>query len=312
MSAFAPNIIKRNFIAKKLYNSSPKSFSRELDKKGVPLTYYAIKYDGKEIGFQRNPVTICSEAKKFYNEYLNDNNKISRNYFLNNVDWIVENSIKKNNYSLLGYNFSFPRYNLRPIWFSAMANGLALEILINAYDMTQDLKYLKSAKNILNAFFVNVEEGGITYKDSENEWWYEEYASSRTDIKISRVLNGMMYALIGINYYFERTKDSDAKILFDKGINSLKKEIFKYNDNGYSFYDILGNPSNNYHQIHVHQTKQLFDLTGEQIFNEYHNLWKKYKPLLKIPIPGYKTFFVSWLLLFSLIWTIFFIASNLI
>ena len=37
-----------------------------------------------------------------------------------------------------------------------------------------------------------------------------------------------------------------------------------------------------YHQIHIDLTKQLYDLTGESIFNEYSELWKNHNspPLL--------------------------------
>ena len=90
----------------------------------------------------------------------------------------------------------------------------------------------------------------------------------------------VLFLLLGYYYYliilFVLIMNADAKLLFDKGVNSIKKEISKYNDNGYSYYDLLGNPSNKYHQIHVDLTKQFYDLTGEPIFNEYHHLWKNH------------------------------------
>jgi hypothetical protein len=157
-----------------------------------------------------------------------------------------------------------------------MANGLALEVLMKAHKTTLDSKYLITAKSLLNAFFIEVEDGGITYKDSLNEWWYEEYATNDKNAKISRVLNGMLFAVLGIYDYFKYTGDPDAKLLYDKGINSIKKELHKYNDDGYSYYDILRNPSLKYHQIHIDLLKQLYDITGETILNEYHELWKSY------------------------------------
>lgn len=177
---------------------------------------------------------------------------------------------------MLQYNFPLPIYNLKAPWFSAMANGLALQVLIKAHEITLDSKYLIAAKSLLNAFFIEIEDGSVTYKDSVDQWWYEEYVSHDQYSKISRVLNGMIFTVLGIYDYYKYTNDPNAKLLFDKGVNSIKKEIPKYNLNGYSYYDLLGNPSNNYHQIHVNLTKQLYDLTGESIFNDYHELWKNY------------------------------------
>ena len=206
--------------------------------------------------------------------YKVNNDENSKTYFLNNVNWLVNNAVPKEDYLLLQYNFPLPIYNLKAPWFSAMANGLALQVLIKAHELTQDFRYLIAAKSLLNAFFIEVEHGGITYKDSPNEWWYEEYASNDKNAKISRVLNGMLFTVVAIYDYYKYTNDSDAKLLFDKGINSIKKELYRYNNNGYSYYDLLGNPAHTYHQIHIDLTKKLYDITGEVNLNKYSELWK--------------------------------------
>ncbi len=181
---------------------------------------------------------------------------------------------------MLQYNFPKPDYNLNSKWYSALANGQALQVLIKAHETTQDIRYLIAAKSLLNAFFIEVKDGGITHKDSPNDWWYEEYASNGKSAKNPRVLNGMLFAVLAIYDYYKYTNDADAKLLFDKGVNSIKKELSKYNNNGYSYYDIFGNPPGKYHQTHVILTKKLYDITGEPIFNEYSELWKNYTPSL--------------------------------
>jgi hypothetical protein len=263
--------------------SSPSSFITEayaikikLDNDGIPLVYYGETVDGKLTGFQRNPVTTSLKAIEFYDMYKKDNAESSKTYFLNNANWLVNNLVIKGNYALLPYDFSLSQYNLKPPWFSAMANGHALQVLIKAHEITLDSKYLIAAKSLLNAFFIEVEDGGITYKDSSNEWWYEEYATNDKNAKVSRVLNGMIFTVLAIYDYYKYTNDVDAKLLFDKGVNSIKKEISKYNNNGYSYYDLLGNPAKKYHTTHVDLTKQLYDLTGEPIFKQYYELWKNY------------------------------------
>ena len=253
---------------------------KKLDYYGVPWVYYATQIDGEAVGFQRNPVTTVLQANEFYDKYKENNDEGSKTYFLNNVNWLVNNALVKETYSLLPYNFPVPHYKLYSTWFSAMANGQALQILIKAHEITQDLRYLIAAKSLLNAFFIEVEDGGITYKDSPNDWWYEEYASNEKSAKISRVLNGMLFTVLALYDYYKYTNDADAILLFDKGVNSIKKELSKYNNNGYSYYDLLGHPSGKYHQTHVILTKKIYDLTGESIFNQYSELWKNYNSLL--------------------------------
>jgi hypothetical protein len=74
---------------------------------------------------------------------------------------------------------------------------------------------LDFANRFLNSFFVEVENGGVTYK-TKNGYWYEEYACKGG--KESRVLNGMMFALLGIHEYLKYTNDAKARFLFNKGV----------------------------------------------------------------------------------------------
>ena len=37
---------------------------------------------------------------------------------------------------------------------------------------------------------------------------------------------------------------------------------------------LLGNPAGKDHETHVILTKKLYDITGEQFFNEYSEFWK--------------------------------------
>ncbi len=45
----------------------------------------------------------------------------------------------------------------------------------------------------------------------------------------------MLFAVLAIYDYYKYTNDADAKLLFDKGVNSIKKEVSKYNNNGYPY-----------------------------------------------------------------------------
>ena len=244
-----------------------------LDERGVPIVDYGY-VSGVYIGKQRNPVTVSQKALEYYENYeKGDENQ--KYLFLNCADWLVNNSIPYDNYLILEYRFPWPIYNMTPPWRSGMAQGKAFQVLIRAHNITNDEKYLNTAKKLLNAFFYEVEDGGVTYKTSNDGWWYEEYADEGG--KASRVLNGMMFALLGIHEYYEYTKDPDAKYLFDQGVLALKRSLPHYDMDGYSYYDILGHPSGKYHKIHIWQLERMYNITHEKIFKEYHDKWNSYK-----------------------------------
>lgn len=123
---------------------------------------------------------------------------------------------------------------------------------------------------------MEVSKGGVTYKDSEDNWWYEEYA----DIggKETRVLNGMLFALIGIYEYYQTTHDRLAKELFDKGFTSVKKHLQDFDAGWWTYYDSLNLLANRkYHAIHVELLKQLYEITADREVLNYYKKWKKYK-----------------------------------
>ncbi len=271
--AILTSLIKIYFATKKLRSFFRKK-NRILDDKGVPYIQYGF-VDGIYIGKQRNPVTISQEAINHYEKFSKTKDEKLKRLVINNADWLVENSIEKNDYAILEYNFPFPVYDFKKPWKSAMAQGQAIQALIFTHKITQNEKYLKSAKKLLNSFFVEVENGGVTYKDSEHEWWYEEYASETG--KIPRVLNGMIFALLGIYDFFQYTNDKNAMYLFEQGIRSLKKNLSKFDFNdGYSYYDLLGRPARKYHKVHLDLLKKLFEITNEKIFYKYYEKWKDF------------------------------------
>jgi heparosan-N-sulfate-glucuronate 5-epimerase len=186
----------------------------------------------------------------------------------------VANAINYGNYSILEYDFPWPIYNMTPKWRSGMAQGQAIQALVKAHEITGDANYIDTAHMLLNSFFVKVKDGGVTYK-TPTGWWYEEYA----DIggKESRVLNGMMYTLLGIHEYYQYTGDNNAKHLFDQGIVALKNNLSLYDHNGYSYYDILGSPAWEYHNVHIELSGQLYNITKEKTFKEYHDKWQNFK-----------------------------------
>lgn len=184
-------------------------------------------------------------------------------------------------FSILQYNFPWPIYGMKPPWRSAMAQAQALNVLVRAHEITADNKYIHTAKMLLNSFFVEVKNGGVTYKTPKDGWWYELYAGDNASQP--RVLNGMMYTLVALEDYYNHTRDKDSKFLFDQGIIALKKNLPLYDTNGSSgtdfYYDIMKTPNKfEYHIAVIHLLAQLYEITHEELLKAYHDKWSTFNP----------------------------------
>ena len=223
-----------------LFKSAYSQRNVTLDSSGIPIIDYGYVAD-TYIGPQRNPVNIAKTALQIYDKYNQTHSDIDLQMFLNNSDWLVQNAVSKGNYSVLHYNFPYLPYGMQPPWQSGLAQGRALDVLTKAHQITGNKTYIDAAKSILNAFFVEVKDGGVTLKSPKDGWWYEEYSDNDTGAKESRVLNGMIYSLLAIYNYYQYTQDPDAKFLFDQGVTALKKNLpkFEYVGGQYSTYDIV-------------------------------------------------------------------------
>jgi hypothetical protein len=88
----------------------------------------------------------------------------------------------------------------------------------------------------------------------------------------------MVYALVGIYNYYNYTHSPEAKYLFDKGVLSVDRSLPRYDDNGYSNYDLLGTRASiQYHQAHVDLLGRLYNLTKDEIFKAFHDRWGDYQ-----------------------------------
>ena len=123
------------------------SYTVGVDALGVPIVYY------RDVGLQRNPVTICNYALKYYNAK-------NERAFMNCVDWLVKNLHRKERFSVWEYAFPWKVYNLNPPWVSGMAQGLGIKVLVLAYKENGNEDFLRLAFDALKAFTVPVQFGG--------------------------------------------------------------------------------------------------------------------------------------------------------
>ena len=245
------------------------------DSEGVPL----LDYRGK-IGRQHNPIAIAQYGLGNYNLYRQTEQVERRRKFLKAADWLTEH-LESNRYGVPVWHHHFDwehREILKAPWYSALAQGQGISLLVRAFADTGRQTYLDAAHSAFKAFLAEVSDGGVRYRDENGDIWFEEYLVSPP----SHILNGFIWALWGVYDYYLSTQQEAAKRLFQDGISTLTANLWRYDTRYWSLYDLnttrllpLASPF--YHRLHIIQLDGLHRLTGKNVFFEYGRLWEGYR-----------------------------------
>lgn len=76
-----------------------------------------IRDYGGVIGKVYNPLAVATGGLNYYDEYKENGDKQSREYFLNTANWLVNHSIDKGQYTL--WEYDFPWQNERIGWIAS-------------------------------------------------------------------------------------------------------------------------------------------------------------------------------------------------
>ena len=244
------------------------------DSTGIPQ----LDYRGK-IGRQYNPIAIAQYGLGNYNLFRRTGNAECSNKFLQVADWLVGH-LEQNQQGLAVWNHNFDweyRDTLRAPWYSALAQGQGISVLVRAHKQSGDPRYLDAAQQALASFFKPVAEGGVTFTDEQGDIWFEEYIVSPP----THILNGFIWAAWGIYDYFLATRDHSTQDLFARAAGTLTRNLDRYDLGFWSLYEQSGTrlpmvASPFYHQLHVVQLRAMHRLTGEETFARVADRWEGY------------------------------------
>jgi len=245
-----------------MYYEDLRHFSAKLrlfDKEGIPLIHF---YATGEMVY--NPTTVALFALSNLQLYLSGAGQ--RAAWEKAVSWLINNGIHTGTGFLLPLNFDHPFYHLKKEWLSAMTQGVAVSCFVRAFILTGNELFLKIADEASRPLVTEVKHGGVAYVD-EDGIWLEEAPSNPP----SHILNGFIYALMGLFDLFCVSKDTLVEKILMEVIFTLRKNIEKYDSGYWSLYQL--NPALlaplSYHMLHVQQLYFLYKVTGENIFREY-------------------------------------------
>lgn len=247
----------------------------DFDEKGIPM----LNYQG-DIGINYNPIAVSQWSLGNYNLWKKNNTKENYINFIKGADWLNEN-LEINDYNIYVWQHHFNwvyKENLINPWYSGLAQGQGLSVLCRAYSITNEKKYLNSIEKVYRSFLVDVENGGVTFKDNNGDIWIEEYIMKNNP---THILNGFIWGLWGIYDYWLMSKNKDVEKLFKKYIKTINNNISNYDIGYWSLYEISKLPidmraSIFYHKLHIVQLKILFKMTNNLIFESTAKKWSKY------------------------------------
>ncbi len=263
------------FHCENLWNISTNLISERfiLDKNGVILTKYP-----EPIGLQYNPAYVAYYGLINFNRYLDTKELKYIEKFNSSLDWIRKNAIlfKYKNIICKKFVYGFEWMNgesvLKKGWCSAMAQGLIASLLIRGYYYYDDNNFLELAKETINLFSIDIENGGVRAKFKEYIY-FEEYPS----YPLSMVLDGALFALVGI---YELSKiDSSYKADLEKGLAFIEDNFFIWNyNNRWTKYGVFNKnqflSTNSYHQLNLilldfFKNKKLLNIPDIKVSNKY-------------------------------------------
>ena len=166
---------------------------------------------------------------------------------------------------------------LKAPWYSGLAQGQGISLLIRAHCVTKSERYLETANRAFLSFEKDISEGGVRYEDEDGQIWIEEYITSPP----THILNGFIWASWGLYDRFLLLGDKESRVLFDRAVTTLKSNLSSYDTGYWSLYEqsntklkMLASPF--YHALHIVQMEIMARLTNENIFRDYADKWADY------------------------------------
>jgi hypothetical protein len=241
------------------------------DARGVPLVFYPH--------LQRwvyNPITVSQFGLAQLSRFADHQEEPAAALARAAADWLVENLAEwKNNLRAWVYRFDLPFYGPTAPWISAMAQGQGISLLLRADRLFPQNDYAETCHRAVRAFYYEVAQGGVARPFPGGGLAFEEYTTAEPSL----VLNGMLFALLGLHDYAEHFNDAGARARFADGLAGVKANLWRYDTGYWNHYDLHRSrrlTSPDYIRIHVQLLRLFAKLAGDDFFAGFAQKWEGY------------------------------------
>lgn len=244
-----------------------KNSTRSFDSIGVHLT-----------NKNYHPVNACHYALYCYDEYNATGNEKFKTAFLAQIKYLRDSTkYREFDGDKVGYPYHITFHDLKPPWYSALAQSEAISVLVRYYALTNDETILTLIIKLKNFMVAPMEKDkGTMTKTPEGHLWYEEYPNSKQE---KLVLNGFFLSIVALHDYVNLFPDDfETRCLYDSSIISAKASI-KFYDTGTWLKYNRGDGrlvANGYMKWQILEMKFLYNITNDIFFKNQYMLWSTY------------------------------------
>lgn len=274
------------------------AFKMYVDANGIPYSDYG-NYKGIDIGVQRSILSVAERGLWYWNEFIRDeeqnqillsydwkskwpvnrevnliNKTEAQNLFFNCANWLLENIHDEKDFSIWSYGYDMV-YGTEKGWGSAHAQAVGIQLLLRAYDLSRNDDYKNKIPMLLSAFDKHINDGGLRDVEIDGTIWFEKFASPNN--QKPKILNGMLFSLIGLNDAFLIGGYSKAYELYKIGLESVLRKMHLFDLGDWTAYDVHGKPASlHYHKIHIEQLEILCSHEENEAFQMWRNKFLSY------------------------------------
>lgn len=236
------------------------------DDRGVPL----LNYRG-DIGVQYNPIAVAQYGLARFNRWVEQGGGTDdKEAWLAASRWLAaELTPNGHGIDVWMHHFDWPyRQPLRSPWYSGLAQGNGLSMLVRAAAATDDARFGAAAHRAFESFHHSVSDGGVVFIDCLGDVWIEEYLVDPP----SHILNGFMWALWGVYDYAKWSSSPRAEALWNTCVSTLERRLDEFDTGWWSLYEAREGAremlaSRYYHNLHIAQLRVMYRLSGRVAFD---------------------------------------------
>lgn len=216
---------------------------------------------GAEIYFS---IGIFQYGLASYDLFLRTHDEVYKNKLIACANWAVENQQEDGGWDT--FTYETPQHP-----YSSMAQGEGISMLIRAYIVTQDERYILAVYKAKDFMIKPIADGGTTNYQGDDVYLYE---CTHDPL----ILNGWIFSLWGLYDYSKYIEDLEVQKLLQRTLATLKKKLPEFDMKYWSKYEDgkrICSPF--YHKLHIAQLSVMYDLFGDQIYKEYADKWETYQ-----------------------------------
>lgn len=229
-------------------------------------------------GSYYHPIRIAQFALHRHAKWLETRDEAARADFLAQAAWLRDHQQGRGVPGLYRFAFSWDKYGAEPGWWSAMAQGEAISVLLRAQSIEPANGYGDAAVHAAMPFGYDIERGGVVWRRG-TDVFFEEIANEHAP----HVLNGCIFALWGVWELRERTGSVWLDPLIENCTATIARWLDRYDTGWWTLYSLLrtagGRPhfaTLKYHQFHIAQMRVLSQMFDDRTFAAAADRWSEY------------------------------------